>query len=330
MYTMAFAGFRHSHINALYRLAEANKDIRIAGAFEQDDAARAAAAKDPGADFRYGSYEELLSDAGVDIVAIGDYYSMRGPRAIAALKAGKNVFADKPLCTSLAELAEIEELSKKSKLKVGCMLDQRYSAFIPYVRDLIQKGGLGRVQTVYFGGQHPLMYGARPSWYFEEGKHLGTINDIAIHGIDTVYHLTGLEPVRVIGAREWNGFAAKEPQFKDCAQFVVELSNGAGLMGDVSYASPDALKYNSPFYWRYTIFGTEGVVEFGTNLNEVRVSVGGRPGVEYIIPPAVDSGNCLSTFINELAGAEIPGGSNTAVVIRSSRNTLKIQEAANA
>ena len=35
------------------------------------------------------------------------------------------------------------------------------------------------------------MYGTRPN-YFEEGKHGGTINDIAIHGIDLYRISTGL------------------------------------------------------------------------------------------------------------------------------------------
>ena len=41
-------------------------------------------------------------------------------------------------------------------------------------------------------------------WYFEEGKHGGTINDIAIHGIDLVRYLTG-KNVTKIGAKAFYG-----------------------------------------------------------------------------------------------------------------------------
>ncbi len=326
MFTMAFVGFRHGHITSLYKMAQANENIQIAGAFECDDGARDAAEKNLGATFNYASYEDLLADPRVDIVAVGDYFAIRGARAIAALKAGKHILADKPLCTSLAGLDEIEALSLKTGLKVGCMLDMRYAAFVPFVRDLIRKGNLGRIQTIFFGGQHPLMYGTRPGWYFEEGKHGGVINDIAVHGVDLIYHLAGLELVRVIGARTWNGFATKEPRFKDCGQFIAELTDGVGLTADVSYSSPDALGYASPFYWRFTIFGTGGVIEFGANLKEVSVSMNGSAGVEYIAPPTVGCDDILSDFVKELGGADT--ALNTAVVLKSSRNTLKIQEAA--
>jgi len=41
--------------------------------------------------------EAMLGDEAVDIVALGDYYGIRGTHATAALKAGKHIFADKPL-----------------------------------------------------------------------------------------------------------------------------------------------------------------------------------------------------------------------------------------
>ena len=48
----------------------------------------------------------------------------------------------------------------------------------------LQEGNLGEIIKL-FGGQL-IPYGTRANWYFEEGKHVGTINDIAIHGIDLV------------------------------------------------------------------------------------------------------------------------------------------------
>ena len=52
-------------------------------------------------------------------------------------------------------------------------------------------------------------------WYFEEGKHGGTINDIAIHGIDLLRFITGKEFTKVNFAKTWNAFADKEPEFKE-------------------------------------------------------------------------------------------------------------------
>lgn len=324
MVRTAFAGFRHGHINALYRLAEDNPDVEIVAAYEKDAKARAAAEAALGVKFTHGSYEDMLKDKDIDVVAIGDYYGVRGNLAIAALKAGKHVYADKPLCTSLSELDEIEALAKEKGLKVGCMLDMRYSKCVQPVRNFIQEGKLGEIHAIFFGGQHQLRYGTRPEWYFEEGKHGGTINDIAIHGIDFVEYVTGLSLKRIIGARCWNAFAKAVPTFKDCGQFMIELTNGAGLMGDVSYAAPNNSSYGSPFYWRFTIWGSKGVMEFSIDSEDILVVLDGNSEKEIIKAPDINTGNCLSVFIDELAGKPTP--IDTASVIKATKNTLMIQD----
>ncbi|HHV59854.1 MAG TPA: Gfo/Idh/MocA family oxidoreductase [Clostridiaceae bacterium] len=324
MVRIAFAGFRHPHINLLYKYAENNPDVEIVAAYEKDPAARAAAQAELNVKFTHDNMDEMLKEDYIDVVAIGDYYSARGPIAIAALKAGKHVYADKPLCISQTELDEIEDLARQKGLKVGCMLDLRQNKVVQPVYDFIRGGNLGEIHAIFFGGQHPLMYGTRAGWYFEEGKHGGTINDIAVHGIDLVEYLTGLSLKRVIAARCWNAFAKEVPSFKDCAQFMAELSNGAGLMADVSYAAPNSSGYTLPFYWRFTFWGTKGVMEFSSVSRDILVALDGKPGSEIITAPDIDTGDCLSVFLDELKGKKTY--IDTESVFRVTRDTLKIQE----
>ena len=184
MKRIAFAGFRHGHIYALYNQCLAASDIvEIAGAWEEDEAARAAAEKDHGVVFDGRSFDDLLADPTVDIIAVGDYYGRRGELCIRALEAGKHVIADKPICTDLGELELIESLAEKKGLKVGCMLSLRYSRYTAPAKEIISSGRLGEVTAVSFNGQHGLDYGSRPMWYFKKGKHGGVINDLAIHGV---------------------------------------------------------------------------------------------------------------------------------------------------
>lgn len=324
MLKFAFAGFRHGHINTLYQLAKNNPRVEIVAAWEANEKARILAEEKLGVKFTHDNYNDMLSNEKIDVIVIGDYYGMRGSLAISALKAGKHVYADKPLCTSLEELDEIERLAREKNLKVGLMLDMRYFKFVQPVRSFIKEGRLGEVHAIFFGGQHPLLYGTRSEWYFEEGKHGGTINDIAVHGIDFVEYITGLSLKKVIGARCWNAFAKEVPTFKDCGQFMVELTNGAGLMADVSYAAPNSSGYTLPFYWRFTVWGSKGVMEFSINSDEFVVALDGNPGVEVIKVPDVDTGNCLDVFLEELSGN--PTDIDTSSVIRVSRNTLMIQK----
>ena len=118
---IAFAGFRHGHIFELYNLAQAHDSVQVAAAWENNDELREEMASTQNIVFTHNTYEEMLADDGIDAVAIGDYYAARGQLAVKALKAGKHIIADKPLCTSLEELDEIEKLSKAKGLEVSCM-----------------------------------------------------------------------------------------------------------------------------------------------------------------------------------------------------------------
>lgn len=324
MVRIAFAGFRHAHVTGLYTLAKNNPEIEIVAAYEADDAARKAAEDSLGVKFTHSNYDEMLKEKNIDVVAVGDYFGIRGTLIKKALNAGKHVYADKPICTSMKELDEIEALASEKDLKVGCMLDMRYGKHVKTVRDFILGGNLGEIHAIYFGGQHPLLYGTRPAWYYEEGKHGGTINDIAIHGIDFIDYIAGLTFKKVLGARCWNAFAKSEPQFKDSAQFMVELSNGAGLIADVSYSAPNSSGYTLPFYWRFTIWGTKGVMEFNNGSKEITLAMDGKPGVETIPVSDEDPGNCLDVFLDELKGK--PVAIDTKTVFKVSRDTLIIQE----
>ena len=332
----AFVGFKHRHTGAIYQEAMADPDITVLGAWEDTDEGKALA-EGIGLSFHYPTFEAVLQDARVDAICLGGCYGERGAEAIAALKAGKHVYADKPLCTRLSELEEIQRLSKEKDLKVGCYLMVRPMAGMKNLREMIGSGVLGEIGSVNITGQHPLQYGSRPMWYFEEGKHGGTINDIAIHGVDTVRFVTGLGVKTVTAARTWNHFAKEQPQFHDCGQFMAELENGAGLMMDVSYAAPASCGFNLETYWRMTFWGTKGVAEYkmkgagkaaidGDDGAILQVALNGSNGFELVKKEAYNV-KLIHEFVREIRG-ETDLLINTEDVIRTSRDVLTIQAAA--
>lgn len=319
---IAFAGFRHGHIFDLWNKAMKNRDVNIAGSWESDETTRAVCIGQ-GIAFNYPDYEAILNDKNVDTIAIGDYYGARGSLAIKALESGKHVIADKPLCTSLNELEDIELLSKKKSLSVFSMFSMRYEANTASVRNLITGGKLGEIHSIYFGGQHPLNYGSRPMWYFEDGKHGGTINDIGIHGIDFISYTTGLHLAKIFSARCWNAFAKEAPDFNDSAQFMLGLNNGAGVIADVSYASPDSFSYGLPTYWMFIIWGSKGMLKFNAASGDTELYLQGSAKVTFIKGTAPEA-DYLTDMISEIKG-DNPKVLSTADVLKSTRETLTIQ-----
>ncbi len=321
---IAFAGLRHGHIFVLYNMAKENPLYEIVGAFEENQDAKAAAEKQ-GVRCNYPSFEALLADPMVEAVALGGCYSDRGGMAIAALKAGKHVIADKPLCTSLEELDTIEQLAKEKGLQVSCMLTMRYEKKIRGLKALFESGKLGDINNVYFGGQHPLQYGRRPMWYFEEGKHGGTINDIAIHGIDALAYALNLHTDKILAARTWNKFAAEQPNFKESGQIMLTAKNGAGILADVSYTIPDGVEFALPYYWQFYIWGTKGVIRFSLNDEKAYYYLTGEKEPHLLEEPEIEA-DYLTDFYNLLKGQKTD--LTMEEVFASTRATLTIQKAA--
>lgn len=322
---IAFAGLRHGHAFGLYDMAVANDLFTVIGAFESDEEAKKLA-EDYGIVCNYKTFEDVLKDENVEVVALGGCYTDRGGMAIDALKAGKHVIADKPLCTSLKELDTIEALAKEKNLFVSCMFTMRFEKKINAIKKLVDSGTLGKINNVYFGGQHPLMYGRRPMWYFEGNKHGGVINDIAIHGIDILDYALGLQVENICSAREWNKFADKAPQFKDSAQFMLSAKNGAGIIADVSYAIPDGIEFALPYYWQFTIWGTKGTIRFSLYEKESYYYVEGNATPIQLEEPDVTT-DYLTDFINMVNGKENVI-LNMDAVIDATRKTLEIQRLA--
>jgi len=320
-YKIAFVGFRHGHIYSLYNKAAEHASVEIVAACEENAEARAAVP--PSVKITHTSWADMLANTDCNIVAIGDYYSKRGQLALDALSAGKHVILDKPICTTLAELDEMEALAKRNNLRIGCMLDLRESPSFISARQAIRDGLIGRVTQIQFGGQHPLLRETRAGWYFEEGKHGGTINDIGIHAVDMFSFLTGESVKRIVAARTWQAFDVRCESFNDAAQFMLELGNGCGVLGDVSYAAPDSQGYTLPTYWRFNVWGTRGVLEFNISDPHVTAYLDGEKSGKSLEAPKDADPDFLDSFLSDIQGKQVD--LDTAAVIAASRMTLKIQ-----
>jgi predicted dehydrogenase len=324
----AFAGFRHAHILDLLAGVEECPDTEAVACCEEDPGARAELAAKGRVTVTHTDFAKMLAEVECDVVVIGDYYGRRGALALAALRAGRHVLGDKPLCITLDEQAAIEKLAAEKGLLVGLQLDSRgYGAFRA-AREIIRSGEIGEVCTIRIDGQHPLLPGTRPAWYFEPGKHGGTINDIGIHAFDLIPWLTGVDWKTVVAARSWNQKARHAPHFEDGAQVMAVLENGAGVMADFSYVAPDRLGYQLPHYWHLLIHGSAGLLETHLFAKEVTVIQDSSESPE--VRPALENRprGYLADFLNEMRGRKDLADLTSAQCLRASRLALEAQAAA--
>jgi predicted dehydrogenase len=225
-------------------------------------------------------------------------------------------------------LDTIEAEAARRGLVVGCQLDMRDGAVALEARRRLRGGAIGEVHAITVGGQHPLLYGTRQGWYFEPGKHGGTINDIGIHALDGLPWMTGLQFREITFARAWNARLPEAPQFQDGAQFALVMSNGAGVLADVSYLAPDANGYRIPQYWRMTFWGTEGILETDYSASQITIHHRRDRTPEVISAAEGRPGGYLDSFLRGLRGETVGLHLSSREVLAASRLALRVQQAA--
>ncbi len=154
--------------------------------------------------FREGTtdWSEAIAHPDVDVVCVCAPNMLHEPVAVAAAKAGKHVFCEKPVGGTPSQTVRIEAASRNAGIITGVGYNYRWAPLVQYAKQLIADGELGEITN--YRGRFFSMYGADPmgllSWRFmlDEAGH-GVSSDILSHSIDLAHMLVG--PIRrVVGA----------------------------------------------------------------------------------------------------------------------------------
>ncbi|HEX5243023.1 MAG TPA: Gfo/Idh/MocA family oxidoreductase [Tepidisphaeraceae bacterium] len=112
---------------------------------------------------RYADYNELLADPNVDVVHINSPIPDHAPQSIAALKAGKHVACTVPMATDIEGCRQIVDLQRKTGKVYMMMETVVYSREYLFVKELYDKGELGRIQ--FLRGSHQQDMEGWPSYW---------------------------------------------------------------------------------------------------------------------------------------------------------------------
>ena len=97
----------------------------------------------------YGDYNNLLADKNVDAVFIMSPEHLHHEMAIAALRAGKHVYVEKPLAHTIEEGADIVRAAKQSSKVVQVGSQNRSSSIYKKAKELVQQGMIGEVHFAH-------------------------------------------------------------------------------------------------------------------------------------------------------------------------------------
>lgn len=179
-------GMGQAHIERIHTVLSGGRVTAVADI----DAARAGAVADKIGAKAYTDAEEMIASPDVDAVMICSFGPAHEVPLLAAIRAGKPVFCEKPL-TPTADAAirimEAEQAAGKRLVTVGFM--RRFDASYLAMKAAIDGGEIGEPLMIHCAHRNPTV----PEIYTWDMA----INDTAIHEVDMMRFLTGEEIVSV-------------------------------------------------------------------------------------------------------------------------------------
>ncbi len=214
----------------------------------------------------YADYTGLLADPSVDAVQIHSPHTVHFAQAMDALAAGKHVLLEKPMVTSTRDAHTLINAWSQTQLVMMISYQRHFQKEFRYARQVIQSGGLGKIQYVQaFQGQEWLR-ATRGSWrQTQELSGGGQINDSGSHLIDIILWVTGL---RVEEVAAYQDFFDVPVDINTAAS--IKFTNGA--LGTLSIIG------NAPRWWEdITFYGSEGAIYIRQGQPMVHQDAKGQP-----------------------------------------------------
>lgn len=194
----------------------------------------------------YGSYEEVLQDAGVEAVYIPLPNHLHVPWAIRAARAGKHVLCEKPIALTAREASRLLRVREETGMKVQEAFMIRTHPQWVATRDVIASGRIGDVRSVVGAFSYFNQDPANIRNFVEYGG--GGLLDIGCYLIHVSRMIFREEPRKVCGLIERDG----ETEVDTLTSAVLDFSSGQSLFTCGTRMVP---------HQRVQILGTRGRIE---------------------------------------------------------------------
>jgi predicted dehydrogenase len=233
-----------------------------------------------GIEHRFADWADLLSGADLDVVSVCTPPSLHAPIAIAALEAGVHVLSEKPMAMDSASAQKMVDAAKANNRVLDVSFNHRRKAEVTAVKELIDKGLLGRIYYAKAGWMRHSGIPGLGSWFTQKAASGGgPMMDIGVHMLDMALHLMGDPAVRTVSASTYAEFGPRgrggahgpasaktggngEATFEveDLATAFIRTADGGTVLLETSWAQ--GVGHDDMYV---TLFGTEGGAELTWN-----------------------------------------------------------------
>ena len=201
----------------------------------------------------YDGYEKLLADPAIDAVVLATPHSLHAGQVIAAAKARKHVFVEKPFALSSRDARAAVRACAENKVTLAIGYNWRFQPALMEIKSMLGDGRLGKLLHVEGNFCGPSVYRfEREHWRQsrEEGP-AGGMTGRGVHLVDAMLFLSGrIESVYAQSSR-----AVRDFGLDDTTSMLFRFQGGAtGYLGTVIATAET---------WRLQVFGANGWAEVG-------------------------------------------------------------------
>jgi predicted dehydrogenase len=244
----------------------------------------------------YRELRDVVEDAAVQLVSLcSPLRSEQAGHAIACLRGGKHVYAEKPCALTEAELDEIVAAAKATGLQfhemAGTVVARPYAA----MRAAVQAGEIGDVVQVLAQKCYPWK-DRRPA---DEAVDGGLARQVGVYVTRFVEHIACQRITSLQMLETRHGNADPVAGSRMAVSFQMTLANGGIASGICNYLNPMSQRL-----WGYEIlrvFGTRGILESNTDNDAARLIRSGE--APQPLAPDIPARDYFDLFVASLQQA---------------------------
>lgn len=213
-------------------------------------------------------YNDVVRDATIDAVIIASPDKYHYEQVLAAIKAGKHVLCEKPLCRTAAEAEHLVEEAEKAGIVFMVGFVERFNHPFYEAKLRIQRGEIGKPSMILLRRCHKKNIVRGRKWLNDQETG-GVLFYTGTHNIDLMCWLMDSEPHRIF-CESGQLIMDKSQNFTDSVVVTVQFKNGAiGALYE-SFGYPDAFP-----------FGADRSVEIIGNAGCLKVDIMQQPLTIY-------------------------------------------------
>ncbi|MEY8457736.1 inositol 2-dehydrogenase [Lactococcus ileimucosae] len=232
-------------------------------------------------------YTEVLANPDVDAVLIGTPTSFHPAQIRAAAEAGKHVFCEKPLGSSMKEILEAYEAVKKAGIILQTGFNRRFDDDFLAIKSRISE--IGEPQILKITSRDP---GMPPLEYIE--KSGGLFMDMTIHDFDMARYMFG--EVKSVFVQAAALVDSTLTTYGDVDTAVITLTFENGAIGVIDNSRQAVYGYDQ----RLEVFGSKGMLQNSNHLERNTV-FSSKTGVVSEKPQHFFLERYLKSYETELA-----------------------------